>query len=354
MEVTKDGIELKDYKDMPGLIWKSQIIEHDYVATCAGIDDFSFLWFLKNVCTHRDTLSHENNRFEGERFKSLQSVIGHLMSNAYDPAYQKAIILSDSALTPNPEGGTGKGILCNAIGKLRKTTRVDGQSIYFKSQFALQELGLDTQVVWFDDVKPKFDFGSLFSCITEQYSFEKKHQQKVKFRPDTNPKTVICTNYAVKGIGASHARRRFEFELLNYYNATFTPETEFLGLFFETWNENEWNLFYTLMFSCVQAYLANNSRILPYESETLERKKLVSELGREFIEYADQLDRDKALPMADVYDAFVGELSDIQKRSFSKKQFGLNLKRYCEHTGLKLEKDTQGNIKTYRLNRVSV
>ncbi|MBF0342776.1 MAG: toprim domain-containing protein [Nitrospirae bacterium] len=332
VEVTRDRLTLKDYKELPQPIWKSQLIDRDIsLIDIDKLKTFSFVQFTRNICTDCET-------FDEKRYTSLLTVLGYLLNNYTDLTYQRAVILSDSTIDATPEGGTGKGILCNAIAKMRNIAQIDGKNIDLDNQFALQSINLDTNVVWFDDISKKFPFERLFSYITEHYSFERKNKDRYNFEPDKNLKTIITTNYSVKGEGTSFERRKFEFELYNYYNAITTPESEFGEIFFASWDNIKWNLFYNFMLRCVQVYLANNSRMLSYSSDTLQKKKLSNEVGHDFIEYADSLPRNQKILILEAYDNFVSEYySDSQKRKFSKVKFGKHLKAYCVHKGLTLE-----------------
>ncbi|KJU83641.1 DNA primase [Candidatus Magnetobacterium bavaricum] len=287
--------------------------------------------FTRRICTN-------NNKFDEKRYASLLTVIGYLLNNYIDPAYQRAVILSDASLDVIPQGGTGKGILCNAIAKMRNVAQIYGKNINLDNQFALQEINLDSHIVWFDDVTKNFPFERLFSFITEQYSVERKHKDRFKFEQEYNPKTVITTNYAIKGEGSSFERRKFEFEFCNYYSPKLTPESEFGELFFASWTDDDWNKFYNFMLRCVQVFLAKDSRILPYTSETLKKKRLANEISADFIEYADTLQRNTNLSKSEIYGEFVNTyFSDTQKRNFSQNKFGRYLNTYCTHNGINLE-----------------
>lgn len=336
-EVTAGGVKLRPYSELPGKIWASQRIDHDLtvVEDTQTFTAFSFVKFCRNVCSKRDDTG--NVEIDEQRFSSLLSTIGYLLSNHNNPAYCPAVILSDASLDDNPQGGTGKGLLCRATGKMRKVTRIDGKNLKLDGQFALSELELDTQVVWIDDVVKRFPFERLFSYITETYSFEKKHQNRVSFTEANNPKTILSTNYSIPGEGYSHERRRVELELQNYYSSRLTPQQEFGELFLSSdWSEGQWNVFFNFMLRCCQAFLANRCRILPYRSETLEKKKLINEVGNDFLSFADSLERGVDLLSETVYSDYLSTLSDQQRRNASPTKFGLKLNKYCTANGLQI------------------
>ena len=79
----------------------------------------------------------------------------------------------------NPEGGTGKGLLVNAVSNLKKVTILDGKTFDKNKSFAYQVVTTSTQILVFDDVKKNFDFEGLFSLITEGITLEKKNKDAI-------------------------------------------------------------------------------------------------------------------------------------------------------------------------------
>lgn len=111
------------------------------------------------------------------------------------------MILNDEVITENPEGGTGKGIFVNAIGKMKNLVVLDGKSFSFEKSFTYQLVSSDTQILTFDDVRKHFDFERLFSIVTEGITIEKKNKDAIKVPFENSPKVIITTNYAIKGQG---------------------------------------------------------------------------------------------------------------------------------------------------------
>lgn len=342
VQVTAKGVELRDYTDLPLPIWESQKIPRD-IALITDDDAFkksNFIKFTERICTHK---SEDGDKFDERRYLSLMTVLGDLIHGFVDDTNRHAIILTDGCLDTDPQGGSGKGLLVKAAGFLRKVTAIDGKNLSMKDKFAFSSISLDTKIVHLNDVKRNFNLEAIFTFITDNWVFEQKHVNRVSFKPENSPKTVICTNYAIKGDGASHDRRKFEFELLPYYRGKlFTPKMDLGEEFFKsTWDDNQWCVFCNFMFRCAQMFLRNGREILPYESETLPKKKLIFKTGAAFIEYADGLQRDAWLPAADAYEAFLRQLSDRERRDYNPTKFGLDLRDYCKVYGLTFEKDNK-------------
>ena len=151
---------------------------------------------------------------------------------------------------------------------------IDGKGFSFQKSFPYQRVQVDTQVLVFDDVSKHFDFERLFSVITEGITLEKKNKDEIHIPFERSPKIVITTNYAIKGAGNSFERRKWDLELKQYYNKSFTPETEFGHMLFSGWDEYEWNKFDNYMISNLQSYL--NKGLVRSEFKNLKTRKFIA------------------------------------------------------------------------------
>lgn len=340
IEVTKDSIKLKPYNELSGYIWKTQIIEHEIQIIKEGeitkLQQFDFLKFTENICS----IKEPEKVLDKGRYKSLLCTIGYLLHNYKTTANKFAVVLTEASVNDEPQGRTGKGLLLRSIGKIRKVTIIDGKNFTFDSQFAFQNVDLDTQILFFDDVKKYFDFQRLFSAITEGLSFERKHKDRINMTAEESPKIVIATNYAIQGNSESDKGRKFEMELLCYYNSEFRPVNDFGTEFFHTWNNEQWNLFYNFMIRCLQTYLENESKIPGYSSETIDEKKLLNSTNSEFIEYANTLQLKTYLSVNTTYNDFL-EYAGTDKNEVSKIKFNKWLKSYCQLKKLKYKTESR-------------
>ncbi|MBF0344579.1 MAG: hypothetical protein HQL06_10160 [Nitrospirae bacterium] len=340
IEITADDVRLKDYSCLHLPIWDSQRIPFDIevITDVKRLEVSNFAKFTEKICSRK---TENGDELDKRRYKALVAVIGYLLHNFNDDTNRTAIILSDGCLDTTPQGGTGKGLLLKAIGCLRRVTTIDGKNLRKDDRFAFSELGLDTAIVHINDVKKNFDLETIFTYITDYWKYEGKGVNRISFTAETSPKTAICTNYSVRGDGASHDRRKFELELLPYFQGkTYTPKMAFCEEFFKaSWTNDDWCVFYNFLFRCVQAFLNCKDGAIPdYESDTLLKKKLILEIGLSFIEFADELERDIFHVASDVYDDFLLRLSDDKRRKYNTTLFGLHLKKYCEINNLTLDK----------------
>ena len=261
--------------DLKSPIWESSIIQrevqllHDKKQQPA-----EFEIFLRNVMRNNE-----------ERFLSLCSAIGYLLHGFKDMSNAKAVIFCDERISDEPNGRSGKSLVGKAIRQVKSTANIDGKNFEFGSRFTFQSIDLDTKVVDFNDVKKEFDFEKLFSVLTDDMTLEYKNEKPIRLSFEDSPKIMLSTNYTIKGNGGSYKDRMFEIEFSDYYNEYHKPIDEFGHLFFQDWDEEEWNRFDNFMLECLQLYL--DEGFIGCAPLNLEIRKLRDQTSPEFIDFAD-------------------------------------------------------------------
>jgi hypothetical protein len=309
VKITKDGITTLDYLDLGGYVWKDHVIDRTF-NLCGVTDACDFKKFISNI-----------NGGDLERVKTMESTIGFLLHGYKNLSFCPAVILNDEVISDNPEGGTGKGLIMNALSKMKKLVVIDGKSFAFERSFAYQLVSADTQILCFDDVKKHFDFERLFSVVTEGLTLEKKNKDAIKIPFSRSPKIAITTNYAIKGTGNSFARRKWELELHQYYTKEYTPLDEFGKLMFGDWNDDDWCEFDNYMIGCLMNYL--NTGLVKSKFVNLKIRQLSAETCHEFIEWCGLVDStDKSVVLQpntrlyknELYSNFIDEYPDYAPR----------------------------------------
>lgn len=332
-QVGKNGIKAIMYEDISGKIWESRIIPHK-VSLPIGISQKSqFETFCFNLAGKSD-----------DRFKALRTNIGYLLHRNNDPANTKAIIFVDENISYDgtANGGTGKSLLLQAIGKCREMVVMDGKNLKRKSWFKNQGIELTTDLIFYDDVTQDFNLEELYSMITTGIVVEKKYKAEFRISPDNAPKIAISSNYIVNGTGGStDIRRRCEFEVANHYTEAFSPLDEFGNLFFIGWDEAEWDNFYLFMAGCIQAYLKNG--LILADPINLKRNKLINATSQEFIAFMETgvVDLDTWISKKTTLELFIEEYPN--KRNLSMHQFTKWMKQYCMHFKLIYEDRKSGS-----------
>lgn len=306
--VYKDKIEQVDYVDLGGYVWRDQVINRDFTLS-KGFESCDFAKFISNIS--------DNNK---NRFMSLRTTIGFLMSGYKDPGFCPAVILNDEVITDNPEGGTGKGLFVQGLSQLKKVSPIDGKLHSFDGEFAYQTIDTDTQIISFDDVQKGFKFERLFSAITEGLTIRKLYEAAVRIPFKDSPKIIITTNYAISGKGNSFDRRKWELEFKQHYNENYKPIDDFGKRLFDEWDDNEWLMFDNFMISNLQLYLEHG--LYKAEFKNINIRKLGAETCHEFIEWAGVIDNAKRPDLIrfdtrifyyDLYLDFVSLNSDFSK-----------------------------------------
>lgn len=325
VKVTKDDIELIDYLELDGFVWKKHIIDFDFKVNNKLDCDFSKFINL---------ISSNNS----DKVNSLTSTIGYLMHSFKTSANNKAVILNDETISENPNGGSGKGIFWNALSKVKRVSDINGKAFSFEKSFPYQTVSADTQILVFDDVQKNFKFENLFSVITEGITLEKKNKDAIKIPVSKSPKIIITTNYTVGGVGGSFERRKWEVEFSSYFSHKHTPLNEFGRMFFDEWDYNEWLKFYNYMVKCVQMYLTNG--LVTYEYVNLEIRKFIKETSFEFYEWAskENLKENERLNKTMVFNIFLEEYPDFKRFNLSQKRFWMWVDKYCTFNNIELTK----------------
>jgi len=307
LRIDKEYVEMIDYDNIDGFVWKNQIIDRDF-EFCEDIN-CDYAVFINNICNHNEV-----------RVASLQSTIGFLLHGYKNAGYCPAVIINDEVISEDPEGGTGKGLFVQALSQLKKNVTIDGKGFYFERSFAYQLVTVDTQLLTFDDVKKNFEFERLFSVITEGITLEKKNKDAIKIPFSRSPKVIITTNYAIKGTGNSFARRKWELEFFAHYSKEYTPLDEFGKLFFSDWDKTEWCKFDNYMVGCIQYYLEQGLKAAPFKN--LHNRKFEQATCREFVNFVtenkDLLPFETKLNSNSIKIEFVLQNPDFSKLSHSK------------------------------------
>lgn len=327
LEVTKDSVNLIDFIDVNGYIFESQIIKRDFIQTKKLDNDYKI--FINNI-SNKNPLPFE-------------CAIGYMISTYKNKMNNTSIILNDEVITENPEGGTGKGLFVQGLKQIRNVAILDGKSFDDKKSFPYQTVSPETQILIFDDVKKNFDFESKFSLVTEGITLERKNKDAIKLSVEDSPKILIGTNYAIKGEGNSHDRRRHELELSQYYGKKLTPFEEFKRQLFDDWTFEEFNCFDNYMVYCLQQYL--NLGLINQDAKNIKMRKLIAETSFEFYEWISDKNNmtiGSRNDKSEYFNNFVNEYKDFQKW-LTRKKFNIWTQKYCNYIGSEYSQgNTQG------------
>src|SRR5665647_601967 len=339
VEIKGDNIQIRKYEEFDQYVWENSIIQIDFVILeqTELEQNCDFLKFIKDL-----TIVADNDE-SIIRLKALSSAIGYLLHRYKNPTTTKAIILMDVYVNGMPNGGSGKTLLINAIGKVRNLSVIDGKKYDQKEWFGLSSVELNTELLLFDDVEMNFNFELIFPLMTTGMFVRRKYKDNVIVPFGKSPKVAITTNYAINGNSSSFRRRMYEFEVSATYSANYTPRDKFTKNFFDGWDAVEWNYFFNTMFNFLQVFLKDG--LVQSEPINMLLTKLINRTCEEFVDWADQnvqasSQYDKKL----LYDRFITAYPEFKTR-LKQREFTNWLRVWGEYKKFKVSETHSDEIR---------
>ena len=336
VHVTKNKKELLKYGAINMHVWKDQVIQYKI-----DIDqdlDYENVQYTKFI----NKISDSN----AEREAYAISLIGYLLHTYKDPTKSYAVILAEETEDEAAGGGAGKGLFFKAIGKLINLVSIDGKNFKLDKSFAFQRVELSTQLIVVEDCRKNVDFEGFYSKITEGVTIEKKNKDEIYINYDDAPKFGFTTNYTINYAGGHGKRRVKVIEFSSFFNHKNTPLDFFGGkALFNDWDNDEWNRFYNYMIECVQIYLENGIPALD-NSTTINRKNIKLNFTEDFLDYFEDITKDKWFEFGTEYISFLN-INDLDKKDYSQVRFKKGLQVATELFGHSFEtrRNRQNNNK---------
>ena len=344
--VTREGKSISDLHQRRGMcVWEDQIIRHDFNLIEDGTNSH-FHSFLINISAMND-----------ERLSSMSSGIGYLMHHHFNESEGQAVILYDESLGEGnaPMGGSGKGVLVNAIKQVRRVSKIDGKLLDIGNKFKWENVSPSTQVAWLDDVKPDFEFSMLHSNLTDGWTVERKFQSQFVIASKDSPKTVISSNSIIRGEGTTNKRRQFVIEVSDFYSRQIItgqekPIEDTHGCIFfsdKSWSGDEWNKFFNVMFNCAHLYLKH--KLIHFKGINVAYKQLIQSTDRDFVEWVNKedlkinSDYETKLYFQKFTDEYGALLFEMSQRKFTE-----NLKIFAKFKSWKLGTYQSGSKSYFR------
>lgn len=315
VEVTRDGSTLRPYKELPGYVWKDQILKRDFVPLDpAEWTKGVYYAFANNVADNWKRPDGTDNN--PQRFGSFVTITGYCL-HKYFNAKLKMPIFMDARMSEDPDGRSGKSVHCKAIRQMlnadpengKQCIITDGKNFDPENRFKYEDLHVSTRVFVLDDVKRGLPIEIFFNAVVDGFMRERKgEKEKVKIWC----KPILTLNYTIQIRGGSAKDRVIEFEFADFYSVSKTPEQVHGCWFFRDWDAEEWNRFDCFMLSCVSDYL--KSGVVMPDTINLEARKLLDETDREFIVFMEDLEieHEKDYDRRELFQKF-GEVDDHNK-----------------------------------------
>ena len=164
IEVTAQSVIKLEFAELQDkVLWRNNIISRTISNKETG---GNFSKFIANVCNQ-----------DPKRIETLKSAIGYLIHSYHHSSGGQMVLLYDETITDlnNPQGGTGKGLIANAVSSIRHTVKIDGKKFKGDNRFDFQEVDFATRILWLDDVSKQFDIDRFNSISTDGFNVEKKN-----------------------------------------------------------------------------------------------------------------------------------------------------------------------------------
>lgn len=325
--ITDEGIDVEEIKNLPGQVWEDNIMDfkpsklplmienvHEISAADVKKDpelenyigeykiDFHkdamkchFLKFLLNTSIFFGKDKHINQASLDERFETSRHLLSKLTSFGYllhrfrNPNNERAVIAMDGQMSQvgSSNGRSGKSLLGMALEKLAPTVTIPGKKRdLLDDRFIFEEVDQRTAVIFFDDVRVNFDFEFLFPYITGKFTLERKGEGKMTLPREFVQKFFITTNHALSGEGGSFEDRQILIGFSDWYNSKHKPLDDFGVMFFDEWDDDQWNRFINLAALSLHLYFKHG--IIGAPKEKLENRKLRQDIGESFLDWAEE------------------------------------------------------------------
>ena len=360
VKVSASGIEKVPYLDEPCLVEKKIPVPEYYAyrmvtakSMIPGLDGYIN---ARQMIDHNIKLSDEEGDFsrfvalicneEEDRIKALKSALGYLMHRHKNPSQVKAVVLTDESLT-DENGGTGKGLLFQALGQMRFCQSADMKTRE-RNRFFFSTVKRGCSVFHMDDVQKDFDFNYLFNALAGDMEVEGKGENRTVIPFAEAPKIYMSTNFAFRDMQKdSHKRRMAIYELHRKFNARHQPKDEFKRNFFYDWDRAEWNRFYNFMLQCSLTYMQEG--LLECEPKFAKQKALHAEFQdkEEVLEFFQSWESDgligKQISNSELEERWLAE-KGLHKPAMSLKR---HLNHYCRLQGYQIDSPRTSKMKSF-------
>lgn len=334
VEIKKDSIKVKEYKELKKPIWSDSIIKRKIEIQHSNLDMYTGLDFYEFVCNI--------NGNDAESIKNWECSIGYMLHRYKTKAITKAIIFTDREYSENADGRTGKSLSATCLKYIRNVVAPDGKGLKGDSPFVFQMVEMDTDILFINDAEEQLDFNRLYNPISDDWQIEKKNQGAIIIPFEISPKIIITTNYAVGDNGGSSKDRKHEVALYKYYSDQKKPEEDFGRRFFEDYDNIDWLMFDYYMIHCVQRYLSEG---LPEIKNIENITGLKHRIGKSIFDFCEDkfIETNGQVQNKSLYDEYL-DITGLPSRSISQNKFTRNIKEYLK------EKDFVINDSNVKVN----
>jgi hypothetical protein len=223
--------------------------------------------FMTRVAIGRETADNSDTI---NITKEFQKMFGYLCHSFKDQTMSPCIIFTDEgANDENRNGGRGKTMITKALAEVQTVMLKGGKEFDTNYTHVFADLDIKHNVYIIDDVPAAFNYDDLYTSILGGINCQRKGLKAELIEFEQTPKFVITTNWVVRydEKNSSTNRRFLEYKFSDYYNQSKSPLNDFSCVFFQDWDEMEWNRFYSFVFRCVSLFFSEGLQQIQYNKD---------------------------------------------------------------------------------------
>jgi len=248
-------------------------------------------------------------------------------------------------------GGSGKSFTVNnVLNYVFNRVKIDGRNLTRENaNFMLDGVTRETDIVYFEDLSPFYDFNSFLNFADGEIRANQKGGKMIVIPFEDFAKVVITMNAVPHEITDSLRRRLVVFECCDYYHEkgadyaeTRTIRSDFgKNLFDENYTTEDWANDDNFMMYALQFYLNINEKI-ELEDSNMHNRKLIQQIGDAAMKYFENFFKDmsnlsqrgyvdsKSNLYVELTQVFENYKSQVGKNARSNQDFKIALDHYCE------------------------
>lgn len=354
-------------------VWRSRIVPRNFkrieVIKSITKTDNMFSWELtpdgekceflqyiintsNNYFTHdapRETTHDENVEWLHHIVNKI-TTIGFLLTDWKYPSDRQAVVVQDHRISEVGQawGGAGKSVLGTAISKVVSQFFINGQDFNSNDEFILSGVTKATRNIFIDDVKTNFDFKNIFNWITGPMPINPKGLARYTIPVEDSPKILLTTNHAIRSAEEGSVKRRIAYmEFSSWYNQDHSLIDDFHHMFFDDWDEYQWQLFDNLMAECVMYYLRSFEQIwyregrgaVPPPMKNIELRTLRQSMSEVLYQWAEEYfdpsgdHLNQRLVRKELFAQFLEYAGGMQGHGVTRTNFKMKIIAYCRYKG---------------------
>lgn len=354
--VWRSRIVPRNFRRIPIFKSISKVDERFYIELTEDGHNCEFLQYILNTSNNFCTYDAPRDPTDEERIDWIQQIvnkvtaIGYLLTDWKYPSDRQAVVIQDHQISEVGQawGGAGKSVIGTALGKVVAQFFIEGKNFNTGDEFILGGVTKATRNIFIDDIKPNFDFASIFNWVTGPMPINPKGKDRYTIKVEDSPKILLTTNHAIKNASQGSVKRRIAYmEFSPWYNEGHAIIDDFHHMFFDDWDEYQWALFDNFMAECVMYYLRSFEQmwhregrgVVPPPMKNIELRTLRQSMSEVLLQWADEYfdpsgDRlNERISRKELWASFLEFAGGLQGHGVTRTNFKNKIIDFCKYKG---------------------